>query len=172
MYLSMLVCLFQFLSTAQLSVMASRELYTQPDAEMPLRLGESGLAAAEPRTVIQMFQETVERVGDRDAMAVKRDGEWVAWTFLEYYNDCCRAAKSFIKLGVKRFHSVGILGFNSPEWFIADIGAIFAGAFASGIYTTNGPQAVHYVVEHSRSQVVVVEDTKQLNKVLEVHLCF
>lgn len=31
------------------------------------------------------------------------------------------------KLGLERFHSVAILGFNSPEWFISAVGAIFAG---------------------------------------------
>lgn len=28
---------------------------------------------------------------------------------------------------------VSILGFNSPEWFIADLGAILAGGLAAGI---------------------------------------
>lgn len=31
------------------------------------------------------------------------------------------------KLGLERFHSVAILGFNSPEWFISAVGAVFAG---------------------------------------------
>lgn len=34
---------------------------------------------------------------------------------------------SGLQLGLERFHGVGILGFNSPEWFISDIGCIFAG---------------------------------------------
>lgn len=33
----------------------------------------------------------------------------------------------FLQLGLQRYHGVGILGFNSAEWFIADIGAILAG---------------------------------------------
>lgn len=33
----------------------------------------------------------------------------------------------FVQLGLQRYHGVGILGFNSAEWFIADIGAILAG---------------------------------------------
>lgn len=28
------------------------------------------------------------------------------------------AAKAFIKLGLKRSHGVGILGWNAPEWHI------------------------------------------------------
>ena len=38
--------------------------------------------------------------------------------------------------------------------------------FFAGIYTTNSPEAVRYVVEHSRANFVVVEDQEQLDKVL------
>lgn len=33
-----------------------------------------------------------------------------------------------------------LLTFLSLEWFIADVGAIFAGGIAAGIYTSNGPE--------------------------------
>ncbi|KAI1230499.1 hypothetical protein IHE44_0009959 [Lamprotornis superbus] len=71
-------------------------------------------------------------------------------------------------LGLERFHGVGILGFNSAEWFIADIGAILAGGFAVGIYTTNSPEACHYVAENCSANVIVVENHKQLQKILEI----
>jgi len=32
-----------------------------------------------------------------------------------------------VQLGLERHRGVGIIGFNSPEWFISDLGAIFAG---------------------------------------------
>ncbi|NWI48927.1 ACBG2 ligase, partial [Calyptomena viridis] len=75
---------------------------------------------------------------------------------------------SCLQLGLERFHGVGILGFNSAEWFIADIGAILAGGFAVGIYTTNSPEACHYVAESCSANVIVVENHKQLQKILEV----
>ena len=31
------------------------------------------------------------------------------------------------QLGLEMYHGVSIIGFNSPEWFISDLGAIFAG---------------------------------------------
>ena len=74
-------------------------------------------------------------------------------------------AKAFIDLGMSRFTSVCILGFNSPEWMIADLAAIFAGGFATGIYPTNGPEACKYILEHSKCNILVVEDQKQLDKV-------
>ena len=64
-----------------------------------------------------------------------------------------------------RFDSVCILGFNAPEWVIADVAAIFAGGFASGIYPTNGPEACKYILEQSNCSILVVEDGRQLDKV-------
>lgn len=59
------------------------------------------------------------------------------------------------------------------EWFIADIGTIAAGGLAAGIYTTNGPEACAYIIGHSKSTVVVVENEQQLKKILQVlsYLC-
>ncbi|MEQ2188121.1 hypothetical protein GOODEAATRI_011677, partial [Goodea atripinnis] len=83
-------------------------------------------------------------------------------------------------LGLERYHGVGILGFNSAEWFIADIGAILAGyafstrteavcsGFAVGIYTTNSSEACHYVAENSKANIIVVENHKQLQKILQI----
>lgn len=53
-------------------------------------------------------------------------------------------------IGLERFHSVGILGFNAPEWLIAQNGAIFAGGLSVGIYTTNSPEACKYVAQNCR----------------------
>ena len=41
-------------------------------------------------------------------------------------------AKAFIALGLEPKRSVAILGFNAPEWFFSDIGAVFAGGIATG----------------------------------------
>lgn len=77
-------------------------------------------------------------------------------------------AKAFIKLGLKRHHSVGILGFNSPEWFLADLGAVFAGGIATGIYPTNSTEACKFIAENCRANILVVEDEKQLEKIISV----
>jgi len=71
------------------------------------------------------------------ALKVKRNDKWISWTFKQYYDESQTVAKAFISLGLERHCSVCILGFNSPEWFIAQMGAIMAGGIATGIYTTN-----------------------------------
>jgi long-chain-fatty-acid--CoA ligase ACSBG len=67
-----------------------------------------------------------------------------------------------------RHHSVCILGFNSPEWFIADLAAIFAGGVAVGIYTTNSSEACFHCANQSKANIIVVQDQKQLDKILAI----
>lgn len=72
---------------------------TDPRAERPVAVGKDGLTAAVPITVPQFFQKTLDRFGDKKAMAVKRDGVWKSWTYKQYYDDSVRFAKSLIHIG-------------------------------------------------------------------------
>ena len=85
-----------------------------------------------------------------------------------FFSDVKTVAKAFISLGLEPRKSVGILGFNSPEWFIADMAAVFANGITTGIYATNSPEMCKYMAIHSHSNILVVEDEKQLEKILKV----
>ncbi|XP_056314506.1 long-chain-fatty-acid--CoA ligase ACSBG2-like isoform X1 [Danio aesculapii] len=147
----------------------AQELWsTVRDKAVKLRMDRSGLGSQPPMTVHQMFMATVQKFGEYPALRVKKDRTWVTLTYNEYYQHSRAAAKSFMKLGLERFHSVGILGFNSPEWFIADVGCILAGGLSTGIYTTNSPEACQYVADDCKANVLVVENNKQLTKILQV----
>lgn len=39
---------------------------------------------------------------------------------------------------------------------------------AAGIYTTNNPEACYHVLNNSNANIVVVEDDKQMKKILEI----
>ncbi|XP_061680046.1 long-chain-fatty-acid--CoA ligase ACSBG2 isoform X4 [Syngnathoides biaculeatus] len=141
---------------------------SQPDGEVKLRMETSGLAAETPLTVHQLFTLSVRNFGTYTAVSWKEGEQKKSLNYKEYYKSCRTAAKSFLKLGLQRYHGVGILGFNSVEWFIADVGAILAGGFAVGIYTTNSPVACQYVAENCKANVIVVENHKQLQKILQI----
>jgi hypothetical protein len=42
------------------------------------------------------------------------------------------AAKGFLSIGAARYDGVAILGFNSPEWFMAEMAAMYMGGKAAG----------------------------------------
>ena len=39
---------------------------------------------------------------------------------------------------------------------------------SAGIYATNGPDAFHYILEDCKANVIVIENQKQLDKILQV----
>ncbi|XP_069046824.1 long-chain-fatty-acid--CoA ligase ACSBG1 isoform X1 [Lepisosteus oculatus] len=139
---------------------------TEAGGAVKLRIDDS--CPQRPITVHQMFMSSVQKYGSLYALATKTKDKWEKITFSEYYKLCRAAARSFLKLGLQRFHSVAILGFNSAEWFISAVGAIFAGGTATGIYSTNSPEACHYVASDCKANVIVVENPKQLEKILQI----
>ena len=101
---------------------------------------------------------------------LKRAGECglifhIFWQFLKLNRPV------FLKLifsGLQPASAVCIMGFNAPEWFIADIGSIMAGGIAAGIYTTNSAESCKYILSHSKAQFIVVENRAMLDKILQV----
>ena len=131
-----------------------------------VRVAATGIASLQPKTLNDLFAAAKALFPDKPAMKVEREGAWVTYTWSEYYSGSERVAKSLIALGLAPHDCVNIIGFNSPEWFMAQMGAILMGGKAAGVYTTNEAEACKYVAEHSEARVVFVEDAKQLTKYL------
>uniref|UniRef100_T1IW95 long-chain-fatty-acid--CoA ligase n=1 Tax=Strigamia maritima TaxID=126957 RepID=T1IW95_STRMM len=121
-----------------------------------------------PISVVTLFRNTVEAYPNTTALVAKRNGVEVKYTYSEYWDNVRTIAKGFIKLGFVAFHSVGILGFNSPEWLISYLAAIFAGGFSAGVYTTNSAEACYHVLNDCEANIVVVENDVQLEKILKI----
>ncbi|CAH0489217.1 unnamed protein product [Peronospora farinosa] len=148
--------------------MASKYTTWKIEDEVAIRMTESGVGARPALTTSQAFQNTLIKYGSANVLHFKQDGVWNSYTFQTYYDKCCQFAKSLLHVGLERHQAVNIIGFNSPEWAIADVGAIFAGGVAAGIYTTNNPKACEFVAKHSESGVVVCDGMQQLEKFLAV----
>ena len=138
---------------------------TEPDGVVLFRTTET-MGDRPPVSVPTLLQKAADTYPDKTALAVKRSDQWKKWSYRQYLADTCTVAKAFVKLGLERHHTVGIIGFNAPEWSIAYTAAIFAGGIGCGFYTTNSSQVCKYIAENSRANIMVVEDEMQVDKVL------
>lgn len=151
-------------------VLPSNELWTcSAGGRIKIRATDEQLRAEPPISIPGLLHKSANLYPDRVALATKNsDGSWTEVTFKQYEENVRTVAKAFIKLGLQRYSSVAIIGFNSIEWFYSDLAAILAGGFAAGMYTTNGEEACHHCLESSRANICVVEDEKQLQKILAI----
>ena len=81
-----------------MSATSSKVWTTDPATPVPLRIGETGLAAEPPTTVGKLFQQTVEKFPDNPALAFKEEETLRKTSYKEYYNLSVKAAKSLIKV--------------------------------------------------------------------------
>ncbi|XP_032163764.1 long-chain-fatty-acid--CoA ligase ACSBG2-like isoform X1 [Mustela erminea] len=137
------------------------------DGEVHLRQ-EDAFTSQAPLTVHDMVMNTAIKYANYIALGSKHRNGWHLLTYIEYYEECRRAAKAFLKLGLERFHGVGIMGLNSEEWVIASIGAIMAGGFSVGILATNSPKACQVIAESSEIDIFVVDNDRQLQKIIQI----
>ncbi|CAO1372257.1 unnamed protein product [Diamesa tonsa] len=148
---------------------ASSTRVTNPNDAVQLVRDSEGVGAHEPITVPALMARTVKDFGNHKALVFKdSENVWQSITYKEYKDRVEKIAKVFIKLGLERHHTVAVLAFNSAEWFISELAAIHAGGILAGVYTTNSVDAVHHVLESSRANIVIVDDSKQMEKIHEI----
>ena len=103
--------------------------------------------------------------GGRAAPPIPLD-QWKSWTLQQYYDEVRSAAKAFMALGLEPKDAVAIYGFNCPEWFFSEVGAIYAGGIAAGIYPTDTPAQVAFKIKHSAAVVACVENADKAKMIL------
>lgn len=133
-----------------------------------LRLADEGPASQPPVSIPTVLQQAAKRWPDRHALCVKRGNIWENMSFREYYRTCRLAGRAFISCGVQEYDGIALIGFNAPEYFIANIGGIMAGAVTTGMYTTSSEQTCQFYLTNTSVSAVVVENDKYLQKILAI----
>jgi long-chain acyl-CoA synthetase len=115
-----------------------------------------------------LFFEQAERLKERVALRHKDFGIWHRISWGEYAAGVREVAAGLIALGVGHGDRVAILGENRPEWLICDLAVMAIGGVTCGIYTTSAPEEVAYIVGHSESKVIFIENEEQVDKILQI----
>ena len=119
-------------------------------------------------TYSKLLMEKARLYGDGIAMRVKYKGIWqeISWkTYLEKVKFFCLG---LLGLGMQKGDHASILGENRPEWIFADLAIQSLGGVTVGIYPSNSKEQVKYIIDHSRSRFIIVEDQEQVDKVQAV----
>ena len=131
----------------------------------------AGAARAEgtgSKTIADLLPLAVKKYGDKAAQRYKVGDDWVDASYAELGEAVKEVALGLVELGIQPGDKVSILAHTRPEWTHACFGILTAGGTLVTIYQTNSPEECQYVLEHSDSVAIFVEDAEQLAKVREV----
>lgn len=120
-------------------------------------------------TFPHLFFQQVNTQGDRIALRRKEFGIWNRITWDEYGKRVKTTSAALIRAGLQAGDRVAILGDNRPEWLVCHLATMAIGCVTCGVYSTNAPEQVAYVVGHSESKLLFVENEEQVDKVLQIY---
>jgi len=140
-----------------------KSFVTGADSALVRGMSSSGPGARDPETVPELLKRL--ETNTTKAVAWEENGAWRDLTWADYVSLVRQAARAMIAIGLEPRKGVGIIGFNSLEWVVADLGCVLAGGLAAGIYATNGADAARYVLDHSSAQLCFCDGAMQLEKI-------
>src|SRR6266498_1420187 len=130
--------------------------------------GATGAQGTGSKTIADLLPLAVRKYGDKPAQRYKVGDDWVDSSYNELGEAVREVALGLVDLGIQPGEKVSILAHTRPEWTHACFGILTAGDMLVTIYQTNSPEECQYVLAHSDSRAIFVEDGDQLAKVRQV----
>ena len=113
------------------------------------------------RTLCDVFYRSVDGFRKAEHLKYRKDGAWHAVSSEELRLAVEEISMGLRALGVEKGDHVAILSENRPEWAMADLAVLCAGAADSPIYPTLAAAQVLYILNDSGAKVVFVSNASQ-----------
>jgi long-chain acyl-CoA synthetase len=108
------------------------------------------------RSLPAMFFDQAARLGDKPFLWAKRDGRYRSVSWAQAARDVRRLALGLRSLEIARGDRVGLVSENRPEWIIADLAIMTAGAITVPTYVTHTVEDHRHVFANSGARAVFV----------------
>jgi long-chain acyl-CoA synthetase len=128
----------------------------------------SGGVGTGSKTIADLLPMAVERHSAAPAQRHKVGESWVDISYTELGTIVREISLGLVDLGIEPGDKVAILANTRTEWTHACFGILTAGGALVTVYQTNSAEECQYVLAHSDSKAVFVEDAAQLAKVREI----
>ncbi|MCA2977660.1 MAG: long-chain fatty acid--CoA ligase [Myxococcaceae bacterium] len=118
--------------------------------------------------MVHQLHLQAERLADRPALWMKRDGAWMPTSWRQYSSRVKDLSLGLLSLGLQPRQAVGLIGFNREEWLVSALATMACQGVPVGLYTTSSPEQLQYVLAHCEAPIVVVENEAYLARVMAV----
>lgn len=105
--------------------------------------------------LVAMFQRSAARGGEGPFLWAKRGGVYTPWSWRRVAGEVTALARCLAAMGVEPGDRVMLVSENRPEWCIADLAVMTAGAITVPVYTTNTVDDHAYLLAHSEAKAVI-----------------
>lgn len=108
-------------------------------------------------TLSALFRKRVREHADRVVMREKDLGIWNEYTWRDYGDQARWIGLGLKALGLERGDVCSVASEINKEWVFADMGILCAGGVVNGVYPTDAPNQVEYLVNDSGTRFYFAE---------------
>lgn len=119
-------------------------------------------------TLSKLFVKKVSKSPNRKAIGWIDHGELLFINNEEYLSKVKNYFYGLMKLNIQAQDRVAILAQTSKEWHFFDLASICARAVVTPIYPTYLSHEVEYILNHSETKILLLEQEAQFQKILEI----
>jgi long-chain acyl-CoA synthetase len=114
------------------------------------------MAAPVTQNLVATFFERAAARGDAPFLWAKRDGAYAAWSWRRVAEAVGALSRGLSALGVAAGDRVVLVSENRPEWVVADLAIMAAGAVTVPAYTTNSRDDHAHILGDSGARAAIV----------------
>jgi len=115
------------------------------------------------------FFRKVDELREEACIHHKQGGRWRRMSWLELKRDSLSLAVALRKMGIRKGDRVAMMVTTRPEWTVADLAIMSAGAINVPIYCTFTPDRIRTILRDSRPKAAIVEDAGVAERLLQAH---
>ena len=118
------------------------------------------------KTLPDMFFSKADELGNKPLFWGKSNDKWKSITWSDSRSDVEALARGLKSIGVNPGDRVVLISENRPEWPIADLAIMSAGAYTVPAYTTNTVDDNTHILTDSGAKIVIVSSKKLAESVI------
>lgn len=131
-----------------------------------MSVNNSASLGVDGKNLSELIANRAQKTPKAPAFMSRRNGSWQTTTWQEVYERASDIAHGLLHLGCKIGDRVAIIGNTREEWSLCDFGLALAGGATVPIYPSSPKDTVSFILRDSEAAWVIVENEKQLAKLL------
>ncbi len=141
-------------------------------AENQMAMSTPAADAGTKKTLVELLIQRARENGSKAAAIHKKEGRWVDVTWSEILQQVKTLSAALVAQGVKPGDRVAIFANTSLQWILCDLAISGAQGVTVPIYASNTPDECRYILNHSESTLLFVDndekDAKQAGRLSRI----
>lgn len=120
------------------------------------------------KTIIELFEESVNQFSDLNYQYEKLGDKYVGYTYAQIKEKVYQFAAGLMAMGVKKGDRLALLAEGRPDWVVSELGILYTGAVNIPLSVMlNEKHDLQFRLDHSSAKMIVVSG-RQVQKVREL----